>query len=454
MITTRKARTAYFCAQCGTQHAKWQGQCRGCGQWNSLVEERVTSQAAIPTGRVRSEKRQLPQIELDADAGSHTGIAEFDNVLGGRLLPAMTVLLGGEPGIGKSTLLLQVAEAFSRQNLPVAYISGEESLGQIKLRARRLGIQGSLITVANTGSVEEIVEILRSQQFTAAFVDSIQTMASSQLESPPGSVGQVRDCADQLIKLARQQAMALVLVGHVTKEGMVAGPKVLEHIVDTVVYFEGDSAQQYRILRAVKNRFGSISEIGLFEMHPGGLLEVPNPSSFFLAGHSMTPRTGSVVTAVSEGNRSLLVEVQALATSATYATPQRVAAGIDGKRLALLLAILERRGGFPTGGSDVFVSIAGGLKFSQPSLDLPVAVAIASSLTDKPIDPGTLVLGEIGLSGEVRGVAALDRRLSEARKLGFKTAVLPKANRDSVKEIGVELIAVDSLQAALDILIR
>ncbi len=454
MITGKKTRTAYFCSHCGTEHAKWQGQCRGCGQWNCLVEEKVPTRKTSAPSTTSAEKKRLSEISFDSEPGYRTGIDEFDRVLGGRLLPGMAVLLGGEPGIGKSTLLLQAAEAYSRQNISVAYVTGEESLAQIKLRARRLKIVGDDITVINTNSLEELVGLLVSEDFAVVFVDSIQTMSSAQFESPPGTVTQVRETASQLMALARSKGSALFLVGHVTKDGMVAGPKVLEHMVDTVIYFEGDSTHLYRMLRAAKNRFGSISEIGLFEMFPDGLVEVANPSSFFLSNHlSEEPRSGSVTTGVCEGSRPFLVEIQALVTSANYGTPQRVAGGIDNKRLALLLAILEKRCGYPMATNDVFVSIAGGLRLSEPALDLPILAAIASSLLSRPVGTRTLVVGEVGLSGEMRGVTMIDRRLSEARKMGFETMILPQVNVAQVSDRRIRLTGVTDIQSALDILL-
>lgn len=454
MITGRKTRTAYVCSQCGAEHAKWQGQCRECAQWNCLVEEKVSAGRPHASVVARADKRKLPDISLDSLFGYHSGISEFDRVLGGYLLPGMTVLLGGEPGIGKSTLLLQIADAYSKQKIPVAYITGEESLSQIKLRARRLKIEGDSITVINSNSLEESLNILSSENCAVVFVDSIQTMSTSQFESPPGTVAQVRETANQLITLARAKRFALFLIGHVTKDGLVAGPKVLEHMVDTVIYFEGDSAHLYRMLRATKNRFGSISEIGLFEMLPEGLLEVSNPSSLFLSNHSTEPRTGSVVTGICEGTRPILVEIQALVTTANYGTPQRVAGGIDGKRLALLLAILEKRCGYPISTNDVFVSLAGGLRLSEPALDLPILAALASSLMNRPVDPGTLVVGEVGLSGEVRGVTMIDRRLNEAHKMGFTTMILPQTNLGQIHDQRIKLVGVTNIQSALDILVE
>ncbi len=451
MITGKKTKTAYFCTQCGAEHARWQGQCRECAQWNTLVEEKVSTTHAKTSHRQNVVPVKLPAIEeFSVVNGYRTGITEFDRVLGGQLLPGMTILLGGEPGIGKSTLILQAAEAFSRQGLAVLYVTGEESLSQLKLRAQRLGVEGAQITAVNASLLEDVVVAVTHGQYHVVLLDSIQTISSAQFDSPPGTVAQVRETAHQLIQLAKSSGFALFLIGHVTKDGMVAGPKLLEHMVDTVIYFEGDSTQLYRMLRATKNRFGSVAEIGLFEMLQQGLVEVGNPSSLFLSEHYRDRRSGSIVTAVCEGNRPILVEVQALVTSANYGTPQRVAGGIDNKRLALLLAILEKRCGYPMGVNDVFVSVAGGLKLSEPALDLPLLLAIVSSLLDKPIDPQTLVVGEVGLSGEVRGVTLADRRVNEAAKMGFKRIVLPRSHVDKLGEQAITVLGVDSIQQALD----
>jgi len=450
MATSRKTKTAYFCSQCGAEHGKWQGQCKECNAWNSLIEERVPAKRKSSKTASTIEKRTIAQISPESRRGYRSGLAELDRVLGGQLLPGMTILIGGEPGIGKSTLMLQAAERYSQQNLPVLYLTGEESLPQIKIRADRLGVTGDNITVVNTTSLEEAVGLVADNNYAVVLVDSIQTMASGQFDSPPGTVGQVREAANQLVTLAKAQGFSLFLVGHVTKEGMVAGPKVLEHMVDTVVYFEGDTSHLYRVLRAVKNRFGSSSEIGIFEMNSKGLTEVSNPSSFFLSDDTHANRTGAVVTGMCEGDRPLLVEVQALVTPATYGNPQRVAGGIDNKKLALLLAILEKRCDYPMGTHDVFASVAGGLRLSEPALDLPIIVAIVSSLTNKPVDGETLVVGEVGLSGEVRAVTNIDRRVTEAAKLGFKTVILPQRNLSQVSTKSIELIGIKDLQTALD----
>jgi len=451
MSVPRKTRTAFFCSQCGAQHSKWQGQCRECGQWNCLIEEQIlTTPRRVGTVAPVSAQR-LAEVTVDRQSGFTSGIVEFDRVLGGQLLAGMTVLIGGEPGIGKSTLVLQTAEAYSQQGIKVLYITGEESLPQIKRRADRLHIKGDNITVVNSSSLEQIVDRVGTNEFQVVVIDSVQTVASEAFDSPPGTVAQVREAANRLITLAKAGGWALFLVGHVTKEGMVAGPKVLEHMVDTVVYFEGDSAHLYRMLRATKNRFGSIDEIGLFEMAERGLVEVANPSSLFLTGHSIEPRSGSVVAGIVEGNRPILVELQALVTAAGYNYPQRVAGGIDNKRLSLLLAILEKRCDYPMATNDVFVSVAGGLRLSEPGIDLPLLVAIVSSLLNRAVDPKTIIVGEVGLSGEVRPVTMVDRRVNEAARMGFTRMILPHANLEKASDKQIDLVGVTDLQQALEV---
>jgi DNA repair protein RadA/Sms len=450
MATGRKVKTAYFCSQCGAEHPKWQGQCRECGAWNSLIEERIPVKRKSAGRQQAVETRRLADVSSESYSGYETGIAEFDRVLGGQVLPGMTVLLAGDPGIGKSTLMLQAADAYGRQGIPVIYVTGEESLPQLKLRSERLGVVGTNITAVNATSLDDITATVSSDSYGIVLIDSIQTVSSPQFDSPPGTVGQIREATNELINLAKAEGFALFLIGHVTKEGMIAGPKVLEHMVDTVIYFEGDSTHLYRMLRVTKNRFGSVAEIGLFQMTSAGLSEVSNPSSFFLTDSSDTSRTGAVVSGICEGNRPLLVEVQALVTNASYGNPQRVAGGIDNKRLALLLAILEKRCDYPISASDVFVSVAGGLKLSEPALDLPILVAIVSSLLNKSVDSRMLAVGEVGLGGEVRGITMIDRRVSEAVKLGYSTIVLPETNLKQVTDSRTTLIGVKDLQSALE----
>ena len=451
MLMNKKSKTAFFCSQCGAQHPRWQGQCRECAGWNTLIEERAPDKRKAGTKGGKIEVQTIAQITGEVLTGYPSGISEFDRVLGGSLLPGMAVLLGGDPGIGKSTLMLQAAEAYSRKGLPVLYVTGEESLSQIKMRSGRLNVIGERVTVVNVTALDEILEVIRAGDYSIVLIDSIQTVTSSQFDSPPGTVAQIREAANALVNEAKARGFALFLVGHVTKEGLVAGPKVLEHMVDTVIYFEGDTTHLYRMLRATKNRFGSVSEVGLFEMGPNGLVEVANPSAFFLSGHVDQPRSGSVVSAVVEGNRPLLVEVQALVGKGSYGNPQRVAGGIDAKKLALLLAILEKRCDFPVSNYDVFVSVAGGLRVTEPALDLAVLTAIASSLLDRSVDSRLLAVGEVGLSGEVRGVTHCDRRVAEAVRLGFDTILIPAANESQIQEKSARIVPVTNLQLALDI---
>ncbi|MEE8576952.1 MAG: DNA repair protein RadA [candidate division Zixibacteria bacterium] len=453
MAIRKATRTAYFCSQCGAEHPKWQGQCRECQEWNTLIEERQVKTRGKTSRASSAQPTPIAEIAIEKRTGYVCGIAELDRVLGGSLLPGMTVLLGGEPGIGKSTLLLQAGQAYSDQDLDVLYVTGEESLTQTKIRAERLGLAGRKVSVVNSTALEEILPLLQSGKYALAVIDSIQTVASANLDSPPGTVGQIRETASQMITEAKRLGFALFLVGHVTKDGMIAGPKLLEHMVDTVIYFEGDSAHQYRILRVTKNRFGSVAEIGLFAMTAKGLEEVTNPSSFFLTESNQGQRAGAAVTGLCEGTRPLLVEIQALVSASNYGTAQRVAGGIDNKRLALLLAILEKKCGYPMGSHDVFVSVAGGLRLTEPAVDLAIMAAIVSSLKNRPIRAGLVMFAEVGLSGELRGVTMIERRLSEAAKLGFKEAILPTANAGQYSKNDIKVSGVDDLEAALDLIL-
>jgi len=448
----KKFKTAFVCTQCGAIHPKWQGQCRECGTWNSLAEERIVKSSKKIKKVAADKPRRLSAISLERFHGYHSGIAEFDRVLGGSLLPGCSLLLAGEPGIGKSTLILQAAESYSQAGIPVLYITGEESPAQIKVRADRLGLDGDKIDIINAVELEKILAVLEDNQYSIVIVDSIQTVACSYFDSAPGTVGQIREAAGRLIEKAKKDDIALFLIGHVTKEGVVAGPKVMEHMVDAVLHFEGDSGQMYRLLRPVKNRYGSTFELGVFEMTVSGLQPVDNPSTLFLSATPETARAGSVVAASCEGNRPILVEIQALVSAASYGTPQRVAGGFDGKRLALLLAILEKRGGVPMGSQDVFVSVAGGLRINEPALDLVVMTAIVSSLRDIPVAAGTVIAGELGLSGEVRAVSMAERRAAEAAKLGFERIILPEANLKGMDNTKIKLAGVTSLDNALDLI--
>lgn len=448
----KKTKTAYVCTNCGAIHPKWQGQCRECGEWNCLAEERIVKSNRKP-GKVTAE-RPLAFAEIGDHnmAGYKSGLGEFDRVLGGALLPGSAVLLAGEPGIGKSTLILQAADAYSNNGCHILYITGEESPGQIKKRSERLKVIGENISVANLTDLEQILAILAENQYNIVIVDSIQTVTSSLFDSPPGTIGQIRESAGRLIEIAKREGFALFLIGHVTKEGLVAGPKILEHMVDAVLYFEGESRHLYRILRTVKNRYGATFELGVFEMAVDGLRQVDNPSLLFLSDYEGISRSGTVVAASCEGNRPILVEIQALVSSASYGTPQRVAGGIDNKRLALLLAILEKRVGIPMGMNDVFVSVAGGLRLNEPAIDLAVLAAIVSSLRDIPVSSDLVMAGEVGLSGEVRAVSMVDRRVAEAAKLGFKKIIVPAHNAESITNKKIEILTVSTLDKALELL--
>lgn len=417
-----RARTVYRCAQCGADAAKWAGRCPACGEWNTLVEE-------IAAPRQRSAIRQrgvaratkLDAVETLATPRWHTGIAELDFVLGGGLVPGSMVLVGGEPGIGKSTLLLQAAAQLHQRGFATLYVSGEESPQQIKLRAERLEHDAGNVALLGETSLEQILAVAESERPQVLVVDSIQTVATDAMEGAPGSVGQVRECAARLMRFAKEESIAVLVVGHVTKDGGIAGPKTLEHVVDTVLYFEGEGSVDHRVLRATKNRFGSVDEIGVFRMTECGLVPVENPSALFLSERQGQP-TGSAVTALMEGSRPLLVEVQGLVAKAGFGTPQRVATGFDGRRLALLLAVLDKRAGISFAQTDAFVNVVGGLRLVEPAGDLAVAAALASSFYDRPLPSDAVFIGEIGLGGEVRGVSRLDRRLAEAEQLGFASA--------------------------------
>ena len=433
-----RPQSRYVCQSCGEDFLRWEGQCRACGSWNSLVEtlirepKRAASQRTVPGGPGSSTA--LRAISDDAVQRWPIGIAEFDRVLGGGLVPGSLVLLGGEPGIGKSTLLLQAAAGLTggRGNgstTPVLYATGEESTAQVRLRAERLGLldgpAGDAIEVAAESEIGRIAELARRLRPAAIVIDSIQTVTTDDLDGPAGSVGQVRESAVRIMELAKGEGIAVVLVGHVTKDGSLAGPKTLEHLVDAVLSLEGDAHGSLRLLRATKNRFGSTEEVGVFEMRDIGMAEVVDPSRAFLGEHASTA-PGSVVAATLEGTRPLLVEVQALVAPAGYGTPMRKAIGVDPARLALLVAVLGRRAGVGLASQDVYANLAGGLAVEEPGLDLPLALAIASSARDRPVAIGTVAIGEIGLLGELRTVTGLDRRLREAARLGFRTAIVPR----------------------------
>lgn len=444
-----KARSVYRCTECGHDHPKWAGRCEGCGAWNSIAEEPLTiTPRPAKGGRGRRggpggpEPARLRDISESRLTRWSTGLAEFDFVLGGGIVPGSMTLVGGEPGIGKSTLLLQAAARLERAGLNVLYVSGEESPEQLRLRADRLSEDSGAVHVLGETRLDAIIMAAAALPARILILDSIQTVYTEALEGAPGNVGQVRECAAQLMRFAKETGIAVITVGHVTKGGGLAGPKTLEHIVDTVLYFEGEGVHDYRLLRATKNRFGSVDELGVFSMTGRGLIAVPNPSALFLS--SRAPDTsGSAVTALMEGTRPVLVEVQALAAHSGFGTPQRVATGLDQKRLAVLLAVLERRGGAAFSNLDVFVQVSGGVRLTEPGADLAVAAALISSLHNRPAPSDVLFLGELGLGGEVRPIATLERRLAEAARLGFTRAYV--ARRSSARVEGVTLVGVDDV---------
>lgn len=433
-----KASSHFVCQECGAVTARWAGKCESCGAWNSIVEE-ATPEAA-PKGVTAKGGRKIAFVGLDGESDKAprrtTGIAELDRVLGGGLVKGSAVLVGGDPGIGKSTLLLQAAAALSK-SARVAYVSGEEAVDQIRMRAARLGLAKSNVALASATNVRDILATLDAGDAPdLAVIDSIQTMYVDQLDSAPGTVAQVRSSAGELIRLAKRRGTAVILVGHVTKEGAIAGPRVLEHMVDTVLYFEGERGHQFRILRAVKNRFGPTDEIGVFEMTDRGLSEVPNPSALFLA-ERRGEVSGAAVFAGMEGTRPVLVEIQALVAPTSYGTPRRAVVGWDSGRLAMVLAVLETRCGLAFGGADVYLNVAGGLRIAEPAADLAVAAALVSALTDTPVPHDTVVFGEIGLSGEVRAVGQTEARLKEAAKLGFAKAFAPARGKRAASVSGI-----------------
>jgi DNA repair protein RadA/Sms len=444
-----KAKSQYVCAECGGISPKWQGQCPQCNAWNSLaealVEPATTRFASIAA---TAEVHTLGEIAANELPRESTGLAEFDRVLGGGVVPGGVVLIGGDPGIGKSTLLLQ-ALATMAQRMKVLYVSGEESAAQVALRARRLGVEGQRVRLMAEISLERILAALETEQPQMAVIDSIQTVYSGDLQSAPGSVAQVRECAAQLTRAAKRSGVSLVLVGHVTKEGALAGPRVLEHMVDTVLYFEGDPHSSFRLVRAVKNRYGAVNELGVFAMTDRGLRGVANPSALFLSQHdAQVP--GSCVLVTQEGTRPLLVEIQALVDNAHVPNPRRLAIGLEAQRLALLLAVLHRHAGIATFDQDVFVNAVGGVRVEEPAADLAVLAAIVSSIRNKPLPRGLVAFGEVGLAGEVRPAPRGQERLREAAKLGFSLAVIPKANAPKRPVEGMTVVAVDRLTDAIE----
>ena len=454
----KNKKTVYFCQECGYESAKWMGQCPGCKAWNTFVEETVSAKKN-PSGNLKSsEKRQDPvilnDISLSEDERQTTQIGELDRVLGGGIVPGSLVLVGGDPGIGKSTLLLQVCRNLAENQVTVLYISGEESLRQIKLRANRIGDFNDKMQLLCETNLEVIREVIERKKPDVVVIDSIQTMFHEDVSSAPGSVSQVRESTNILMQIAKGMGISVFIVGHVTKEGNVAGPRVLEHMVDTVLYFEGDRHASYRVLRAVKNRFGSTNEIGVFEMCNTGLEEVKNPSEYMLNGRP-EDASGSVVACSMEGTRPILVEIQALVCQSNFGIPRRTAVGTDFNRVNLLMAVLEKKVGIHLGTSDAYVNIAGGMKMTEPAIDLGICLAIVSSCKDVVIPDKVMVFGEVGLSGEIRAVSMAGQRVQEAKKLGFETVMLPEVCKSSVgKPEGINLVYVSQIRDAISYIMR
>ena len=460
MATAKSAKTVYVCSNCGYESPKWYGRCPDCGEWNTFTEElrqppakapsaSVGTASAAPAGYNPDDIMKLDDIDMNSEVRYLTGITELDRVLGGGIVKGSLVLLGGDPGIGKSTLLLQICE-YLGQGRKILYVSGEESRAQVKLRAKRLGVSTENLLLAAMTDIENVVHAIVQTKPDIVMVDSIQTMNFASISSSSGSVSQVRECTQILARVAKNEEIAIFLVGHVNKDGNIAGPKVLEHIVDAVLYFEGERHLSYRILRAVKNRYGSTNEIGVFEMTGQGLRQVENPSMMLLSGRP-TGVSGTCVACVIEGSRPILAEVQALVSKTSFGTPRRMSAGFDYNRMALLLAVLEKRAGYFLGNLDAYINIVGGLRLDEPAADLSVALALISSLLDKPIDDGVIAFGEIGLAGEIRAISNVEARVKEAERMGFHKCLLPAAslkelpNRDSYD---IQLIGLRSINDA------
>ncbi len=451
-----KLTTVFYCSQCGYESSKWMGQCPSCKEWNTFVEETVSKplRGKGDAASHRPGERKMPEkisaIRLTEDEKIKTHIEELDRVLGGGIVPGSLVLVGGDPGIGKSTLLLQVCKQLSDDRRQVLYISGEESLKQIKMRAERIGTFNDCLSLLCETNLFDIEEVIRREKPEAVVIDSIQTMFSGEVSAAPGSVSQVRETTGLLLQIAKGLGVAIFIVGHVTKEGMVAGPRVLEHMVDAVLYFEGDRHASYRILRGVKNRFGSTNEIGVFEMRGEGLVEVKNPSEYMLSGRP-TNASGSVVVCAMEGTRPILIEIQALVCQTSFGIPRRQATGADLNRVNLLMAVLEKRIGLKMSDCDAYVNVAGGMRLAEPAVDLGIVLAVLSSYKNKVIPEDFIVFGEVGLSGEVRSVSMSELRVQEAEKLGFQTCILPKSAMKQIMQKGkIRLLGVDTLREAMN----
>ena len=449
-----KLKTKYICQECGAVFPRYQGQCHHCGAWNSIVEEIEKEETKYTdSSSSKMEPTPVPFIKAIEETRIMSGIGEFDRVTGGGIVPGSLVLIGGSPGIGKSTLLLSVSENVAvTMKKPVLYVSGEESLQQIKLRADRLGVKSENLMILPELDMTSILENIRKVKPVLVIIDSIQTMVHPEIESAPGSVSQVRECAGVLQRACKSSGIPIILVGHITKSGSIAGPMVLEHIVDAVLFFEGEKIRDFRILRALKNRFGSTQEIGVFTMQTDGLKEVENPSEFFLEHHSKEI-SGSIVVPVIEGTRTILIEIQALVTQSGFGVPARRSTGVPVNRVSVLLAVLEKRARMLLGACDIFINVVGGVQVDEPAADLGITLAVASSLRDKPMPKGTCIVGEIGLGGEIRGVSRIEERINEAAKMGFKKIIIPKMNiSDNTKSSAIEVVGVEELREAVMLL--
>lgn len=448
-----KTKTKFVCQNCGYETFKWMGKCPSCNEWNSFVEEiyEKRDKANIIQRDVSVEK--LIDVEIDEEDRIKTDMEELDRVLGGGIVKGSLILVGGDPGIGKSTLLIQVANHLSNKGLKILYVSGEESPKQVKMRAERLNLKSDELYILSETNLDIIRNVIEKILPNVLIIDSIQTVYNSEIASAPGSVSQVREATHVLMKIAKRNGIATFIVGHVTKEGSIAGPRVLEHMVDTVLYFEGEMYQSYRILRAVKNRFGSTNEIGMFEMRDIGLVEVKNPSEVLLSGRPENS-SGTVVVPSMEGTRPMLVEIQSLVSATAFGMPRRTAMGIDYNRVVLMVAVLEKKIGYNMQNSDVYINIAGGLQTKEPAIDLGIITSIASSYRDIYVDPNTVIMGEVGLTGEVRRISFIDKRIYEASKLGFNRAIIPNINTKDLNKIeGIDAIGVDSVEEALEIVL-
>ncbi|MGX8702554.1 DNA repair protein RadA [Caproiciproducens sp.] len=450
-----KSKSIYICSECGFESAKWFGKCPGCGQWNTMTEEirePAVQKNSVGAARKSTVPVSINEISTAEEARYHTGLTELDRVLGGGIVKGSLILISGEPGIGKSTILLQICE-YLGQSLKILYVSGEESNRQIKLRAARLGVQSDNLYILTETDIQCVIEQMRAQKPDLVMIDSIQTMNDTDLNSSPGSVTQVRECTNAVMHTAKALEIPTILVGHVNKDGAIAGPKVLEHIVDAVLYFEGDRQMSYRILRAAKNRYGSTNEIGVFDMGDNGLHQVDNPSLALLDGRPKNV-SGTCVTCVIEGSRPILAEIQGLATTTGFGNPRRMSTGFDYNRMSLLLAVLEKRAGYYFSNLDAYVNVVGGLRLDEPAADLAVAMSLVSSLKDIPVSDDAIVFGEIGLAGEIRAVTHVDARISEAARLGFTKCILPfhSLKQVNVKGNGIQLIGVKGVREAFEAL--